>query len=284
MKLISYNEDYATIELNGKEVQRRVYFEKGANCIYIKQERIFLDNLDNTPKVEKPTFHINERFDMLSNFTNMALNGLVNSTLITGQGGLGKSYTVLAELEKAQMVDGRDYIIIKGHSTAKALYATLYENRDKVIIFDDCDSILKDTIALNILKGALDTYDVRTISWLSMGFIDDGLPNSFEFRGQVIFISNLHIDKVDQAVKSRAIAVDVSMSNSEKIDRIESIAHAILPEYSMIVKENVLNFVREYIDMADAFNIRTFQTILKIHDQYNGNNWETPAKYVMMNS
>ena len=282
IKLISNTETTATVEINGSVKERKLHIRGNTSYVLFKGEEFSIADMKGAP--EAPAFHINERFEMLENFVKMTINGLMNSTLITGQGGLGKSYTVLQELDRANLQEDEDYVIIKGYSTPKALYATLYENRHKLVIFDDCDSVLKDPIALNILKGALDTYDKRTISWNTRGFIEDELPASFDFCGQVIFISNMNISKVDKAVKSRAIAVDVSMNNSEKIDRIEAIAPAILPEYNMIIKEKVLNFVREFIDMSDSFNIRTFQTMLKIHDQYNGQGWETPAKYVMINS
>jgi hypothetical protein len=55
---------------------------------------------------------------------------------------------------------------IKGFSTAKNMFRTLYENNGSTIIFDDCDSILKDAIAINILKAALDSYDKRVITWV----------------------------------------------------------------------------------------------------------------------
>ena len=89
-------------------------------------------------------------------------------------------------------------MVVKGYATPKALYGTLWEHRDKTIIFDDCDSVLKDAVSLNLLKGALDSYDKRTISWLQKGFIEDNLPNSFEFQGNIIFISNMSSDKLDQ--------------------------------------------------------------------------------------
>ena len=94
-------------------------------------------------------------------------------------------------------------------------------DKDQIVIFDDCDSVLQDKVAVNILKAALDSYDKRTISWLQKGFIDDGLPNSFEFQGNVIFISNMSSDKIDQAVKSRSMTIDLSMSIDDKIENIE---------------------------------------------------------------
>ena len=64
-----------------------------------------------------------------------------------------------------------------------ALYRALYENRASLLIIDDCDSVLTDKTALNILKSALDDKPVRVISYLTMKE-KTGLPLSFEYTGK----------------------------------------------------------------------------------------------------
>ena len=116
-------------------------------------------------------FTINQRFGFLEKFTNMVLDGETVSAIVTGEGGLGKSHTIMGALEKRGWQEGTQYVVVKGYATPKALYGTLWEHRDKTIIFDDCDSVLKDAVSLNLLKGALDSYDKRTISWLQKGLL-----------------------------------------------------------------------------------------------------------------
>ena len=230
-------------------------------------------------------FDINQRFGFLEKFTNMTLSNITSSLLICGQSGLGKSHTVLEILSKNNLVEDEDYIIIKGYATPKALYATLYENRDKIVIFDDCDSVLKDPTSLNILKGALDSYAVRKISWLSKGFIDDGLPSSFNFEGQVIFISNISLDKIDGAVKGRTLSVDVTMSVQDRIDRMTAIADKILPEFGMEIKLEVLDFIDEHKYEATELNMRTFEKLIRVSSAYNGSSeWRDAAKYILVNA
>ena len=246
-------------------------------------------------------FPINQRFEFMSKFVQMVLNGELVSTMITGSGGLGKTFTVLEELEKAglepvdvdlieELEEGDvanmtgDYIIVKGYATPKALYATLYENRNRLIIFDDCDSILRDPTALNILKGALDSYDTRRISWLSKGFFDDGLPRSFEFKGQVIFISNLSPDKIDKAVKSRTILTDLSMTLDDKIERMRFILPNILPNIGMDVKEATMDYLEDHAEEAVEFNLRTLMMAARVVNSYglkNDTMWKDAVKYIL---
>ena len=229
-------------------------------------------------------FTINQRFGFLEKFTNMVLDGETVSAIVTGEGGLGKSHTIMGELEKRGWQEGTHYVVVKGYATPKALYGTLWEHRDKTIIFDDCDSVLKDAVSLNLLKGALDSYDKRTISWLQKGFIDDKLPNSFEFQGNIIFISNMSSDKLDQAVKSRSITIDLSMTLKDKIERMSYILPSVMPSYPMDMKQAALDFMAQHADIAKEFNMRTLQKIIKITHAYGDNpEWKDAAKYLITN-
>ena len=117
--------------------------------------------------------------------------------IVSGPPGVGKSFGVEQEIEKATMFDklaGKRLRaeVVKGAATPIGLYQTLYKYSDEncVVVFDDCDSILLDDVSLNLLKGALDSYGKRIISW-NADMRDEDLPRSFNFTGKVIFISNL---------------------------------------------------------------------------------------------
>lgn len=181
-------------------------------------------------------YPVNERFEFLTTIVDMVAKAETPSAIVIGDGGLGKTFTVTETLASAGLKDisnlnelpigptGDDrklFTIIKGYSTAKGLYRTLFENRNRTVIFDDCDSVLKDPTAVNLLKGALDSYDKRIISWNAESFGDDDLPRSFEFCGGVIFISNMPRFKLDGALKTRAYIADVFMTTEEKIERME---------------------------------------------------------------
>lgn len=240
-------------------------------------------------------FDINTRFSFVEKLVSMVATRVQASAVITGEGGLGKTFTVrktlealgledqtalLEEAEEGDLIENA-YITIKGFSTAKGLYRTLYENNGKVIVFDDCDSILKDAVALNILKGALDSYDRRYISWNSEMKESDDLPRSFEFTGQIIFISNMDSDSIDQAVRSRSMMIDLSMTEDQKIDRMEHIALAgdFLPEYDAEIKTDALNLLREIKNDCKEISLRTLIAVAKI--RASNDDWKDLATYML---
>ena len=245
------------------------------------------------PKSEK--FDINTRFGFVEKLVNMVATGVQPSAVITGEGGLGKTYTVTKTLESAGYKDISDlaefqvgtvlnarkcFTMVKGYSTPKGLYRTLFENNKSVIVFDDCDSVLKDPVALNLLKSALDSYGKRIISW-NADMKDEDLPRSFNFEGRVIFISNMEEGRIDQAIRSRSMMIDLSMSTDQKIDRMEHIAMSkdFLPEYDAQCKKDALALIREIASECKEITLRTLISVTKV--RASNQDWKDLATYML---
>ena len=225
-------------------------------------------------------FNINQRFEFLSDLTSMVVLGATPSLLVTGEGGLGKTHTVNQTIKGLEIPD-TNWITFKGYSTARGLYNTLFDHNGKLIIFDDCDSVLEDKVAQNILKSALDSYETRQISWMAKMNKSDEYPNQFNFTGRIIFISNKDKSKIDGALLSRSLTVDLSMSPQEKIDRMSFILETILPEFDLEVKSDALSFLDGNKDKTNL-NIRTLIIVSKIRKQFP-DTWKNLAEY-MINS
>jgi hypothetical protein len=225
-------------------------------------------------------FNINQRFEFLSDLTSMVVLGATPSLLVTGEGGLGKTHTVNQTIKSLDIPD-TNWIVFKGYSTARGLYNTLFDHNGKLIIFDDCDSVLEDKVAQNILKSALDSYETRQISWMAKMNKSDEYPNQFNFTGRIIFISNKDKSKIDGALLSRSLTVDLSMTPQEKIDRMSFILGTILPEFDLQVKSDALSFLDENKDKTNL-NIRTLIIVSKIRKQFP-DTWKNLAEY-MINS
>ena len=240
-------------------------------------------------------YGINQRFEFVEKLVNMVASGVQPSAVITGEGGLGKTFTVtktleangykdisdLADFQVGTIINTRKcFTMVKGYSTAKGLYRTLFENNKSIIVFDDCDAVLKDPVALNLLKGALDSYGKRIISW-NADMRDDDLPRSFNFEGRVIFISNMDQDRIDQAIRSRSMMIDLSMSADQKIDRMEYIAKSdeFMPEFEMQHKMDALQLIREVANDAKEISLRTLISVTKIRS--SNKDWKEMATYLL---
>jgi hypothetical protein len=223
-------------------------------------------------------FDINQRFGFLNDLTTMVVSGITPSLIVTGEGGLGKTHSVTQTI-KANELEDMDYVFFKGYSTARGLYNTLFDNNGKLIIFDDCDSVLDDKVAVNILKSALDSYEKRTISWMAKMNKSDDYPQHFDFTGRIIFISNKAKEKIDEAILTRSLTVDLTMTPDDKITRMNAILPNILPEYDMDIKQDALGFL-ETVKEEVSLNMRMLIMVAKMRLMYP-ETWRNLATYMV---
>lgn len=211
----------------------------------------------DTPEVESTETddqiveRLRERFEILDDMTQMSIDGVVRGMVVTGPPGVGKSFGVEKVLEKNSLFDklaGKKlrFGIEKGAASAIGLYKLLYNYADKgnVLVLDDCDTVLYDETSLNLLKAALDSSKKRRLSWNTDSALlrREGIPDSFEFKGSVIFITNLRFDKVRgkikdhlDAIMSRCHYLDLTMDTArEKLLRVKQIvADGMLEDYNL---------------------------------------------------
>jgi hypothetical protein len=180
-----------------------------------------------------------------------------------------------------QLPPSKVFTVVKGYSTPMALYRTLYENNDRIIVFDDCDSIMKDPVAINLLKAALDSYSKRIVSWNSEQRGND-LPSSFQFHGGVVFISNHTLGTLDQAIRTRALCVDLSMTADQKLERMEQIVASgdFLAEAPDEHKADALAAIKENLALVRNLSLRTLVQVTKVRST-DRRDWKRLALYVM---
>lgn len=207
-----------------------------------------------------------ERFQILDDMTRAVKAGHVRAMIVSGPPGVGKSFGVEKVLEKHDVFADvandsklKKYEVVKGAMSAIGLYKKLYEYSDKksILVFDDCDSVLLDDLSLNILKAALDSSKKRMIHWNTdaRSLKDNGVPNSFEFKGGAIFITNIKFDHVRskklrdhlEALESRCHYLDLTIDTErEKMLRIRQIVgDGMLDVYNFEddQKQEIIDFI-----------------------------------------
>ena len=248
---------------------------------------------------------LRDRFEILDDMTRAVKKGDVRAMIVTGPPGVGKSFGVEKVLAKhdvfAQVADDsklKKYEVVKGAMSAIGLYSKLYEYSDKksILVFDDCDSVLLDDLSLNILKAALDTSKKRMIHWNTDSRLlrSEGVPNSFEFKGGAIFITNIKFDHVKskklqdhlEALESRCHYLDLTIDTQrEKVLRIKQVVTecGMLDDYEL-TDEHKLEVV-EFVD-ANKNRMRelSLRTVLKVADLHVSfpDKWKSVAEMTCM--
>ena len=245
---------------------------------------------------------IAERFDILDQMTKSLVKSDIRALIVTGPPGVGKSFGVEEELTKSSLFGDmagsrRKYEVVKGAMTPLGLYAKLYEYTDKgnVLVFDDCDSVLMDDLALNILKAALDSGKKRMIYWNaeSAKLRNEGIPDKFEFKGSACFITNIKFENVRskklqdhlEALQSRCHYLDLTLDTMrDKILRVKQIAQKgdLFKGYKFSKEEEseIIDFIA---DNCERFREVSLRMALKVADLKKiSSNWRSLAESTCM--
>jgi hypothetical protein len=300
----------------------------GQFAINIPEVKVLVDNInqieflngdsvtENTVKFAKEVVKETEteamdriaaRFEVLDEMSRAAINGDIRAMIVSGPPGVGKSYGVETQMERASMFDklaGKRvrFNIVKGAMTALGLYAQLYKYSDSknVLIFDDCDSVFTDDLALNILKAALDSGKTRRICWNSDSRLlrEEGIPNTFNFNGSAIFITNLKFGNLKskklqdhlEALQSRCHFLDLTIDGDrDKMLRIKQVHRdadgGLFSDYDFTEEQSqmVIDFMWDNHTKLREVSLRM---CLKIADlvKISPGNWKNLARTTCMKS
>ena len=252
---------------------------------------------------------VNQRFEILNKLTVGARSGDIRALFVCGAPGVGKTFGVEKTLRECGLVDkigsdrhegSRAYKICSGSISPIGLYVQLHEFKEenKVLVLDDSDEVFNNEEALNLLKAALDTSKKRVIHWNtdSKTLRKEGLPNSFEFKGSVIFISNKNFHLVRSqklrdhlvALMSRAHFLDLTVhTEREKMLRIKDLVtnKNMLAEFNLNheASTSVMNFLCQNKARFNELSLRTVIKLAGLARTFADNEeWKTIAEMSMM--
>ena len=283
-------------------MQNLVAKKRGKTSKATKIIEIIDDAVDNPNESDAEIIErMRERFSILDDMTQASIDGVVRGMVVTGPPGVGKSFGVEAVLEKNSLFDKlagnrMRFEVIKGASSAIGLYKVLYNNADRnsVLVLDDCDTVLYDETSLNLLKAALDSSKKRTLNWNTDSALlrREGIPDAFEFKGSVIFITNLKFDKVRgkikdhlEAIMSRCHYLDLTMDTTrEKVLRCRQIvADGMLEEYNFTTEETsqLMEFM---VDNKEKMREISLRMVTKLADlkSFGEEKWKRTAEVTCM--
>jgi len=289
--------DYPT-----RPIRVKVKDESAVEYIAVEQPLTKKKVKKSTETDEQAITRIKERFDILTEMVEATQEGVVRAMIVSGPPGVGKSFGVEAQLNKSdifnKMADqAPKFEVVRGAMSAIGLYQKLFKfsNPGNILVLDDCDSILFDDIALNILKAALDSSKKRYISWNTESRVlaNEGVPDRFEFRGSVIMITNIKFDYVRskklqdhlQAIMSRCHYLDLTMDTiRDRMLRCKQVlADGEMLKDHMFSKEKeqeLIDFMWEHKEHLNEISLRMITKIADLAKM--SDDWKKLARVTCM--
>jgi hypothetical protein len=243
---------------------------------------------------------IRETYNSLYKLVGAVANNNVNSLIVAGAPGLGKSHDTnkaLLDINAGEY----GYVFHRGYIKATHLFRLLWENRlpGQTIVLDDVDAIFSDETALNILKAGLELKSTRMIGWGSeKEFLDSDnevIPRYFDYQGNIIFLTNLNFSELAagnsknaphlSALESRSLVLDLKIKTKREIMcKIKlTVQDGMLKSKGLteVEETELLSFMEDNIDRMKEISLRSVEKLAALF-LMDKNDWRLIAKTVML--
>lgn len=153
-----------------------------------------------------PLHTLNRKLILVGDLVVGVATGHKHGLYLHGDGGVGKSYTVLEKLEEL----GVKFILLNSRITAKGLFLALGKSPDAIFVLEDVERLTKDPDAQGVLRSALwaQPGQERIVNWVTS--VEGAEP--FAFRGGIILISNKPMSDLPEL---RALATRIEVYRLE---------------------------------------------------------------------
>ena len=241
-----------------------------------EQEILFLEKQENEEFEEIKKKVLSSSVDELDgyfkdyeNIISILLNSEKKGLIVFGEKGKGKTFNTIRILEKTK----KDYELVKGHITSYQLYRKLYENSNRIIVFDDVVGLLNDKDKISILLGALEK--LGKVEWITSRN-DLDLPRAFNFNGKIIIILN-RIDlnnEFQEAIFDRCIPFQFDIPRKTMLEMISILA----TKRDSIPLEIVEWLHKNKLDIT----FRDYEMLRDIY-RFDKDNWQKIAERILLN-
>ncbi len=189
------------------------------------------------------------RFSDLSAWAEAFAVGEFSSVLCIGRRGLSKTTTFTnaleSELGPSESQPGDPWLYVSARLSPFEMYRQAFLFRDRPLLIDDVDALLKDRQAVALLKSLMQDELPRRVSWYTDSFgADEDIPHTFTTSSPVCILAN-DIGAVNanlEAVLDRAKVLEFNPTVDEVLTQCAT----------WFDDEVVLQFVRDWQSFIGA--------------------------------
>ncbi len=211
-----------------------------------------------------------EFLDEMARFVSMVADGQATTLILLGDGGLGKSFTVVKTLARKELVPDRDYVCINSYATPLEFYNLVYKHNDKkVIVCDDCEGLLSNKRGQSILKSMTWAPDGERITSYATTSGARKAPDRYVVKPRFILCLNeIPKDPVFRAMATRCIIYRVDLTYEQKVQLLREIG--VTNNIDIEIVEFIISNLGR---ISNNLNIRTLIKAKQVYD-YDREHWK----------
>ena len=213
----------------------------------------------------KPVYSRYSKLETLVRLLHVIMRKLSGALVIHGPPGIGKSTAVAAAIAEAGLTEDQ-YVYAATQMTPLQFFIFISKHSNKLVLLDDTSGSLGHPLIQAIIKNMLWPNPATkkcTVKWASKTSIlkNENIGDSFDFTGQVIFITNQNTfgNRSDAAaIRSRVLDFYFDLTFEERKDLIQEIS-VNNDEYGLSAEQmkNLVDFILENVTPATPdFDLR----------------------------
>ncbi len=226
----------------------------------------------------------------LDSFVQMLVNGKCRAFVVSGPAGSSKTSSTTSLLKRYSPTS---CVHISGTLSPIMVYIKMYRhsNPGEVIVLDDVDSLYKSLEGMNVIKAATDSGPKRMVSWLTANPLLKawGIPNTFEFKGGMVLISNESMNSKrgsKLSVHMKAIAdrlYHIPMGTDDKEEQFHQLCYYVVKQGMLRARglspkqeSEILQYITDHYDRLPSITLRTATKLADLMQQAPSE-WEALA-------
>jgi hypothetical protein len=180
---------------------------------------------DLSPNDRQHIASLERKFQIVRDFVAEVVAGLTTGLYLYGEGGIGKSFTVIRELETMKA----DFKVYNSRMSGRGLYNALERFPDSVHVLEDMERLFRDGGAQGVLRSALWGQRKeggkgpmeRTVTWSTWR-----MEHSFIFTGGIAMVANRPLEDLPelQAMRTRIAVMQLQATDAEITALMRSVA------------------------------------------------------------
>jgi len=185
---------------------------------------------------------LENKLHVIRDFVTSVAKRYKHGLFVYGGGGMGKSYTMLDQLQRLEV----PYQLHNSRMTGKGLFLALKHAPDAIHVLEDMERLTKDADAQGVLRSAMwaQPGHERIVTWTTA---KDGLDR-FVFRGGLILISNRPLADLPEL---RALATRIEVLHFEATDAEQTARMYDLASKGFRLRDKMVLGAKECLEITE---------------------------------